>query len=152
MRMRTTSNVERARLRLVAEHYKLEVGQAIRKRRLELGLTQKELADLTHYKEPQSVSRWERGENLPGDLTIIATALKLTLAELVANIEPPDRRTARKFGRATKPEPSQLDRIEEMVSAIDERLRVMQARAATRDAEVLARIDEALQASLQSRS
>jgi transcriptional regulator with XRE-family HTH domain len=78
----------------MAERYKVELGRAIAKRRRDLGLTQKELADATHYKEGQTVSRWERGENLPGDLDVIARALGWTLEELTAGIEAPNRRVA----------------------------------------------------------
>jgi transcriptional regulator with XRE-family HTH domain len=82
----------------MAVRYKAELGQAIKRRREELGLTQSDLADRTHYKEAQSVSRWERGENLPRDLSVIAEALEWTLGELVAGIEPPDSRAARRLG------------------------------------------------------
>lgn len=98
IKKRTTSRAQRANVLLMAVRYKAELGQAIARRRKELGLTQKDLAELTHYKEAQTVSRWERGENLPGDLEVVATALQWTLPELMAGIVPPDRRTARKLG------------------------------------------------------
>jgi transcriptional regulator with XRE-family HTH domain len=110
----------------MSTRYKVELGQAIKRRREELGLTQKELADLTHYKEGQTVSRWERGQNLPGDLEIVATALQWTLPEMMAGIEPPDRRTARRAGIEPTPElfaaTSQLDRIEGLLTELIERL------------------------------
>ena len=106
----------------MASHYKVELGQAIRGRREELGLTQKDLAELTHYTEAQTVSRWERGENLPSDLETVASALQWTLADLVAGIQPADRRTARRFGQAPEPSRSQLDRIEQQLSEIHDLL------------------------------
>src|SRR5258708_4661954 len=109
--MRTTNRVERARLRLMADHYKVELGQVIKRR-------QKDLAERTHYKEAQTVSRWERGENSPGDLEVVAMALEWSLAELVAGIEPPNRRTARQFGIPDEVRETQLDRIERLLNEI----------------------------------
>lgn len=129
MKMRTTSRVERARLLLMAENYKVQLGLAIAARRNELGMTQKDLADATHYKEAQSVSRWERGETVPGDLDVVAAALQWTVAELVAGIEPPNRKVARQLGMVAGEEgtpdlirtfepPDRLARIERMLGQI----------------------------------
>lgn len=125
--VRTTNRVERARLLLMSTRYKAELGAAIKKRRLELGLTQKALAELTHHQESQTVSRWERGENLPSDLEVVATALRWTLPEMMAGIVPPDRRAARRLGIADPPEgtpdpfgDSQLDRIEAKVDHLSQ--------------------------------
>lgn len=111
----------------MAEAYKLQIGQNIARRRKELGLTQKDLADATHYKEAQTVSRWERGQNLPSDLDPIAKALKWTLAEMAAGVEPPNLRVARQLGIATAPletpEPfAKTDTQAERLEAIEDRL------------------------------
>ena len=96
----------------MAEHYRVELGQAIKRRREELGLTQKQLAERTHHQEAQTVSRWERGENTPADIEIVAAALEWTIPELVAGIQPPDARSARRLGHVPQHQPTQLDRIE----------------------------------------
>lgn len=150
MRKRTTSRVERARLQLMADHYKVELGRAIKRRREELGLTQKDLAELTHYKEAQTVSRWERGENSPGDLEVVARALQWSLADLVAGIDPPNRRTARRFGIAVEPPTDLPGGLEDLVSGLAEQVRLLRAETAARDAEVLKRIDEALRSTQRS--
>jgi transcriptional regulator with XRE-family HTH domain len=109
----------------MSSRYKLELGQAIKRRRSELGLTQKDLADLTHFKEGQTVSRWERGENLPSDLEIVANALQWTLAEMMADIAPPDRRTARRLGIVDNvtPDPfSSNGTVETRLDAIEQKL------------------------------
>lgn len=122
--MRTTSRSARANLVLMSVRYRAELGQAIQRRRKELGLTQKDLADRTHYREAQAVSRWERGENLPRDLEIVAIALDWTLAELVAGIEPPDRRVARRLGIAPPSEdaPRRAGHFDERLDAIQRTL------------------------------
>jgi transcriptional regulator with XRE-family HTH domain len=128
--MRTTSRVERVRLLLMVERYKVELGQAIKRRREELGMTQGDLAKLTHYKDGQTVSRWERGENVPSDLDAVAGALEWTLADMVADIEPPNQIVARKLGivmpvqstpeetAVLTEEPSPLDRIRDRLDAL----------------------------------
>ena len=61
-KMRTTSRVEHVRLLLMAERHAL------------------------HYKDGQTVSRWETGAHMPANLDAVAAALKWTLAEMVAGI------------------------------------------------------------------
>jgi transcriptional regulator with XRE-family HTH domain len=115
----------------MAEQYKAQVGARIALRRQELGLTQKDLAERTHYKEAQTVSRWERGETLPSNLDAIADALDWTLDELVAGVEAPNAKVARQLGikipidgRGSTPDlvaqlsATQLDRIEESLDLI----------------------------------
>lgn len=122
----------------MSSRYKVELGAAIKRRRVELGLTQKDLADLTHYKEGQTVSRWERGQNLPGDLEIVASALQWTLPEMMAGIAPPDRRTARRLGIEEVPEPfaAKSHLIEEKLDRIEEKLdRVIEQTGALTDAD-----------------
>jgi transcriptional regulator with XRE-family HTH domain len=109
----------------MAEHYKVELGRRIKTRREELGMTQKDLADATHYKEAQSVSRWERGENVPADLDTVAAALDWTLADLVTGVDPPNRRVARQFGLAaatpdvmSEVSPERLTRIEQKLDRL----------------------------------
>jgi len=47
-----------------------EIGQFIQKRRKNIGITQKELADRLHI-SPQAVSKWETGETLPDTSILI---------------------------------------------------------------------------------
>jgi transcriptional regulator with XRE-family HTH domain len=82
---------------IVAVRYKTQLGEAIKRRREELGMTQKDLADAANIAEPQTVSRWERGQNLPSDMERVAEALQTTIEDLMRGIKPPDRRTARKL-------------------------------------------------------
>lgn len=85
----------------MAERYKVELGQAIKRRRESKGWTQGDLAKATHYKDGQAVSRWERGANMPSNLDAVAEALDCTLAELVEGIIPPNKTVARKLGIVT---------------------------------------------------
>ena len=68
----------------------MTIGDAIRIKREELGMTQKELADKL-FVSRQTVSRWESGSRCP-DLIIsrkIASALDLSMDELVPNSDEP---------------------------------------------------------------
>lgn len=62
-----------------------EVYKNIRKRRIELGMTQKELARLAGYENRSSIARIERGDtNLPHSKIVdIAQALKVTPSYLM---------------------------------------------------------------------
>ena len=62
-----------------------EVYKNIRKRRVELGMTQKELARLAGYENRSSIARIERGDtNLPHSKIVeIAQALKVTPSYLM---------------------------------------------------------------------
>lgn len=115
----TTNRAQRATFALMALRYKQQLGAAIRARRLELGMSQKDLAAATHVKEPQTISRWERGETVPSDLDAVARALKTTISELHAGIRPP-KRVAHKLDIAPVPEAAQLQRIEDMLSQLVE--------------------------------
>lgn len=150
IRMRATSRVERARLLMMVEHYKVELGAAIKRRREELGMTQGELAAATHYKEAQTVSRWERGLNAPGDLEVVARALNWTLPELVAGIQPPNGRAARYLGLVPDEPPAQtpdlsakpdleaqLAALTRMVSELSAQLHDMQAAQGAASASVV---------------
>ena len=59
------------------------IGERISRRRKELELTQKELAEKLHVSD-KTVSRWETGKQIPDALTMqdIAKALDLTVSEL----------------------------------------------------------------------
>lgn len=62
-----------------------KVGSYIAKKRKELGLTQKELAELIEVTD-KSISKWERGNGLPDvtRLKPLCDALKVSMNELVA--------------------------------------------------------------------
>jgi transcriptional regulator with XRE-family HTH domain len=111
----TTNRAQRATFALMVLRYREQLGAAMRRRRVELGLSQKDVAEAAHVKEPQTVSRWERGMNMPSDLEAVAVALRWTIPEMMAGIQPPAR-VARKLdltpGDDEQPAESQLDRIE----------------------------------------
>lgn len=82
--MATTNRLDALRLRLVAGETAQEIGARIRVRRLELGLNQRQLADL--IPEPsvgnQRISDWERGVHQPSEryLRMLASALEVEVA------------------------------------------------------------------------
>ena len=63
----------------------VKVGKYISQKRKELGLTQKELAEIIEVTD-KSVSKWERGNGLPDvtRLKPLCDALKVSLNELIA--------------------------------------------------------------------
>lgn len=69
------------------------LGEKIRQIRLEKGMTMEEFAESLKRINPKSstgksnVSRWERGENIPNDLTLqaIAELAGITVAELLGD-------------------------------------------------------------------
>ncbi|MBQ7488891.1 MAG: helix-turn-helix domain-containing protein [Clostridia bacterium] len=66
----------------------MEVGQKIHSRRMQLGMTQEQLAEAVHV-TPQAVSQWETGKNTPGlnNLSWIAHALQMNQSDLLNNEE-----------------------------------------------------------------
>ena len=68
----------------------LKIGLFIRDRRLELGLTQQQLAEKLNITD-KAVSKWERAVSYP-DITILrelAAALEVSVAELLAGERDP---------------------------------------------------------------
>lgn len=65
--------------------YTMTLGERIKARRTELGLTQAQLAEKAGVRQP-TLSNWESGAGSPqlAKLTSVAAALGVTLAELVA--------------------------------------------------------------------
>jgi transcriptional regulator with XRE-family HTH domain len=111
----TTNAAGHARFALVAALYKQQLGEVIKARRKELGLTQKNVADRANIEEPQTVSRWERGLNSPTDLDAVARALEWTVDEMLRQLTP----LGQKARRGLDPHgPTQLDRIEERLAEI----------------------------------
>lgn len=107
-----TSAAQRARFALVAALYREQVGHEIARRRRELDLSQADLAERIGVR-PQTVSRWERGENLghQRNLELVREALETTIPDLLSNIE----------GNGNRAE-TQLDRIEARLAAIERKL------------------------------
>lgn len=107
-----TSSRERAKFALMAALYREQVGEQIARRRRELDLSQAELANRIGVR-PQTVSRWERGENLghQRNLERVCEALETTIPELLAHIE----------GNGNRAE-TQLDRIEHRLEQIERKL------------------------------
>ena len=62
----------------------MEIGNRIRQRRKELGMTQEELASAV-YVTPQAISQWENGKTVPDiyKIRLIADALKMDRADLI---------------------------------------------------------------------
>lgn len=107
-----------AKLALVAVLHKEELGARIRRRRKELGYTQKKLAELAHYKEGQTVSRWERGVSEPEDLPAVAAALQWTVSEMLDGIE----MTQEQRQRLDPEGATQLDRMEHELRHVETKL------------------------------
>ena len=66
----------------------MKIGQFIRDRRIELGMTQQQLADRL-YVSRQTVSRWESGTRCPDLITAkkLAMELQISLDELISDEE-----------------------------------------------------------------
>lgn len=73
-----------------------QFGRIIRRRRSELGLGQEALADKAHLHRTH-VSLLERGKRMPSLQVIkkLAAALETTMASLVAELEEPEKKSAR---------------------------------------------------------
>lgn len=130
--MRFTTPQSPAKFALMAVLYKEQVGEAIKKRRDDLGLSQSVIADrietwLRENKgrangkpfDPQNVSRWERGANMAtGDnLEAVAAALETDVPTLLAGIKPDSH------GRSPDADQSQLDRMEERQKRVEAAIR-----------------------------
>jgi transcriptional regulator with XRE-family HTH domain len=98
--------------------YKLQLGKTIARRRRELGITQRELADRAGVREASTVSRWERGERAPNDLEVVARALESTAVEMLAGITQGGQASR----RSDDDYRAQLDRIE---GKLDELLAIL---------------------------
>lgn len=113
----------------MAAMYKQQLGEIIRRRRLELHLTQNQVADLAGVGQSLTVSRWERGISAPSDLDAVATALQTTAGEMLAEIRDLEGKQRRELHPKGA---SQLDRIERMLGEVketQERLEAMFTRA-----------------------
>lgn len=128
----TTTVAQRANFALMTVRYKAEIGCAIRARRTELGLTQKELADRCHVEEAQTISRWERGLNLPNDLSVVADALETTISELFAMVRAPNARVARKISA-----PSLIDALAPTGQSLEDKVDELLARVKLIEAATL---------------
>jgi len=111
----TTFHAGHARFALVAALYRQQLGEVIKARREDLGLTQKDLADRANVEEPQTVSRWERGINAPTDLEAVARALEWEVDEMLRRLTPLGQKERRQLSPHG---PSQLDRIEQMLDKV----------------------------------
>lgn len=132
--MLSTSKAEAARLALMAVQYREQVGQAIRDRRDQLGVSQEAVADridawFADQGKPrrtpmtaQTISRWERGENMgrADNLEALAAALETTVGEIMAQVKAKPLADKRRNGG--DPTSAQLDRIEAKLNAVLEAL------------------------------
>ena len=99
--------------------YREQLGAAMRRRRIELNLKQKDVAAAAHVKEPQTVSRWERGMNTPSDLEAVAAALQWTVGEMMAGIQPPTG-VARKLDITPNDEAPLREQLARMEAKLEE--------------------------------
>jgi transcriptional regulator with XRE-family HTH domain len=127
---------------------KRRLGEALRRRRQELGLSQGQLARLLPMDsvDGSAISRWERGQVRPRDETIelLAEALETTFAELMAGGSPEDPENGVAGRRSLDIRMLEaLERIEERLSDIHAAvIEQQQERTALRDA--VERFDQGL--------
>lgn len=98
-------------------------GKALRARRAALGLTQREVAERVEGKtEGKDISRYERGEHLPGQDTraALAAALETTLADLyvAATGDKPSGPTPDLLSQLSGP-PDLRPRLDEIADKLD---------------------------------
>ena len=79
----------------------LELYQNIKARRIELGLSQTQLAELTGYADKSAISKIEKGmRDIPqSKLMAFAVALKTTPSDLVGSTEDNEYRLIEMFGK-----------------------------------------------------
>jgi transcriptional regulator with XRE-family HTH domain len=119
-----TERVERLRLQLVAGQLAEQMAARIRRRRMELGLNQRELAERipSATVSNQTVSLWERAVNQPTgrNLDMLVEALEVDHAYLYERQQDKSRPTPNLM--AVMSDESQLDRIEKMLESVLKRL------------------------------
>lgn len=102
---------------MASEHVK-RMGSRMRERREELGMTQRQLADLVGgATDGNQVSKWERGANRPTDPTLEKLAGALQVEVSYFHTSPPANGTGDLMNAFSGEEP-QLDRIEAKLDAI----------------------------------
>jgi transcriptional regulator with XRE-family HTH domain len=112
-----------------SDHRKL-LGDAIRQRRLDLELTQAELAarilpllkatgKQARKFDARNVSRWERGANAPTgrNLQVVAEALETTVPDLLGAVPPPEPIDSQDIRKALARLDRRLARIERLLES-----------------------------------
>lgn len=130
MSVTTTNDLRRRRFALMAKEHAQRIGRRLRKRRLELGLNQREVADRMKNRavSNQHVSNWERGVYKPSDenLSDLAQALELDgIAYFYADEpqkETPDLIGALSGGTATEQILASLDALRAEIAELARRL------------------------------
>jgi len=115
---RTTNRSRSASFRRAVADFRRQLGQAIRRRRIELGMSQHELAELAKVNGGQTVSRWERGLNAPQDYQAVADALRMPLSELMSDLEIPSPKLARRLNLGLEG-PYESDRLARIESRLE---------------------------------
>lgn len=116
----TKSRLDALRLRLMASEMAEQIGERIRQRRMQLGLKQRELADLLN--EPaidnQRISDWERGVNKPSEryMQSLARALERDVAWFYGSGKGPTPDLMAGNGNSEREE--RLERIEAELAAV----------------------------------
>lgn len=141
-RVLTTQRAYAHTVALMAAERAARVGARMRERRIELGLSQPQVADRMPVVSVTKdyISRWELGKVEASDsyLEMAAKALETTVSDLMAG--PVAERKPKGITPDLKP-PDRLKALEELVSSLDEQVRLLRAETATRDAEALQRIE-----------
>jgi transcriptional regulator with XRE-family HTH domain len=143
MRMTQTGASERLRLQLMAAEHVERIGQRIRERREELGLSRDDLARKMPGKtNGNAIYRWERGrhEARPDALEALADALDVPVAYFF--VDEPDRAvTPDPFSGNGRSEPSDTDRLDRMEHKLD---RIIEAMGLDTEAHEFSAAAEAL--------
>lgn len=150
-RMPTTDRLSALRLQLVATEISTRVGKNIRRRREELGLNQRQLADRIVDQNPeknaavsnQTVSNWERGVNEPGGYykSALAAALEVDVSYFVRDEPKSPTPDLSKPANGADALADRLDAIQQQVTdQLAEHAAKVQEMLARQDA-ILARIE-----------
>lgn len=149
--MMGTSRAQRLTFAAMAAGFLERMGERIRQRRDALGLSRADLARLMPGKVNENqIYRWEKGLHQPNPDTLeaLARVLQCDVAYLMApepeKTETPDLSDGNGLEH-------RIARLSELVSGLDEQLRLLRAETAARDAEVLKRLDEGLPPIQESR-
>jgi transcriptional regulator with XRE-family HTH domain len=123
MRMTQTGASERLRLQLMAAEHVERIGQRIRERREELGLSRDDLARKMPGKtNGNAIYRWERGrhEARPDALEALADALEVPVAYFFVD-EPDKAVTPDPFARNGNSAPGDTDELRAQLDRIEQR-------------------------------
>lgn len=139
-----TFELQRRKFALMAAEHVRALGERIRLRREELGMTQDEVArKMQGSVDGQRVSKWERGENRPRDESLedLARVLKTSATTLLAPA-PNGNETPDPFPPAVEPALTEI--LAAITAQLAERTKVLERieQALSRDQQARAELDE----------